>query len=256
MFIVRHKSTKFDGTAAAIQCGYGGFAISATPFFSPVILTFMKTYNAILAVPNIRGGGEFGGEWHKAGRRETKGNTFDDFIAAAQFLVKNKYAAPGKVTITGASNGGFLVCGSIVRAPEGTFGAAIAEGGVADLLKFHKFTGGKAWTSEYGDPLNPEDFDFVHRLSPVHNVPTDKVLPATLLMINGGDDRVVPMHSLKFVATLQHNVPNNSHPLLIRVDKSWLGHGYGKTTDKATKDAADKWGFVAQSLGLEWQTID
>nr|QIM40772.1 prolyl oligopeptidase [Amanita molliuscula] len=254
MFIVRHKSTKFDGTAAAIQAGYGGFAITADPFFSPIILTFMQTYGAILAVPNIRGGGEFGGEWHRAGRRENKGNTFDDFIAAAQFLVRNKYAAPGKVAITGASNGGFLVCGSIVRAPEGTFGAAIAEGGVADLLKFNKFTGAMAWTSEYGNPSNKEDFDFVEALSPVHNIPKDRVLPATLLMINAGDDRVVPMHSLKFIARLQHNVPHNPYPLLIRVDKSWLGHGFGKTTDKHTKDAATKWGFVAQSLGLEWKT--
>nr|E2JFG2.1 RecName: Full=Dual function macrocyclase-peptidase POPB; AltName: Full=Prolyl oligopeptidase B; Short=POP B; AltName: Full=Toxin-processing prolyl oligopeptidase [Amanita bisporigera]ADN19205.1 prolyl oligopeptidase [Amanita bisporigera] len=256
MFIVRHKSTKFDGTAPAIQNGYGGFAITADPFFSPIMLTFMQTYGAILAVPNIRGGGEFGGEWHKAGRRETKGNTFDDFIAAAQFLVKNKYAAPGKVAITGASNGGFLVCGSVVRAPEGTFGAAVSEGGVADLLKFNKFTGGMAWTSEYGNPFIKEDFDFVQALSPVHNVPKDRVLPATLLMTNAGDDRVVPMHSLKFVANLQYNVPQNPHPLLIRVDKSWLGHGFGKTTDKHTKDAADKWSFVAQSLGLEWKTVD
>nr|QKM76213.1 prolyl oligopeptidase [Lepiota venenata] len=250
MFIVRHKSTQFDGTAAAIQYGYGGFAISADPFFSPIILTFLQMYGAILAVPNIRGGGEFGEEWHKSGRRENKGNSFDDFISAAQFLVKNKYAAPGKVAISGASNGGFLVCGSIVRAPEGTFGAAIAEGGVADLLKFYKFTGGKAWTSEYGDPRVPEDFDFIHPLSPLHNVPTDKALPATLLMTNAADDRVVPMHSLKFIATLQHNLPHNPNPLLFRVDKTWLGHGYGKSTDRHIKDAADKWGFVVQSLGL------
>ncbi|KAF8622425.1 hypothetical protein AX15_007009 [Amanita polypyramis BW_CC] len=256
MFIVRHKSTKFDGTAGAIQYGYGGFGITADPFFSAVILTFLQTYGAIMAIPNIRGGGEFGGEWHRMGRRENKGNSFDDFAAAAQFLVKNKYAAPGKIAINGVSNGGFLVNGSIVRAPEGTFGAAIAEGGPADLLKFHKFTGAKAWTSEYGNPDSPEDFDFIQGLSPVHNVPKNKVFPATLLMTNAGDDRVVPMHSFKLIATLQHDAPQNPNPLLIRVDKSWLGHGFGKTTDKHTKEAADKWGFVAQALGLEWKTSD
>ena len=308
MFIVRHKTTKFDGTAAAIQCGkpffcsswlvrreslttsmlrlagYGGFAISANPFFSPVILTFMQTYNVILAVPNIRGGGEFGGEWHRLGRREHKvcglwplswipGVTWTfligkyfwwlhrccvcpplfycrdsadsrrPFPTQVNFSSKTSTRAqarwPSPVHLMAVnwlcfllSSGysphdgeiGFLVCGSVVRAPEGTFGAAIAEGGVADLLKviglshnilirflisvsqFHKFTGGelslvillcsmlirlntssgKAWTSEYGDPLNQDDFDFIHPLSPVHNVPTDKVLPATLLMINAG----------------------------------------------------------------------
>ncbi|KDR68475.1 hypothetical protein GALMADRAFT_78538 [Galerina marginata CBS 339.88] len=256
MFIVRHKSTKFDGTAAAIQYGYGGFATSADPFFSPIILTFLQTYGAIFAVPSIRGGGEFGEEWHKGGRRETKVNTFDDFIAAAQFLVKNKYAAPGKVAINGASNGGLLVMGSIVRAPEGTFGAAVPEGGVADLLKFHKFTGGQAWISEYGNPSIPEEFDYIYPLSPVHNVRTDKVMPATLITVNIGDGRVVPMHSFKFIATLQHNVPQNPHPLLIKIDKSWLGHGMGKPTDKNVKDAADKWGFIARALGLELKTVE
>lgn len=256
MSIVRHKLTKFDGTAGAIQFGYGGFGISADAFFSPMILTFLQMYGVILAAPNIRGGGEFGDEWHRAGRRETKGNTFDDFIAAAQFLVKNKYVAPGKVAINGASNGGYLVCGSVVRAPEGTFGAAVAEGGLADLLKFDKFTGGRAWTSEYGDPRVPEDFDFLYPLSPLHNVPTDKVLPATLLMVNAGDGRVVPMHSFKFVAALQHSAPRNPHPLLLYIDKSWLGHGNGKPPDKHIKDTAYKWGFIAQSMGLELRASD
>ncbi|KIM75701.1 hypothetical protein PILCRDRAFT_13352, partial [Piloderma croceum F 1598] len=265
MFIVRHKSTEFDGTAPAIQYGYGGFAKSMDSFFSPIICAFMQTYGAILAVPSIRGGGEFGEEWHSGRRRENKGNCFDDFVAAAltkgfslysQFLVMNKYAAPGKVVINGASNGGLLVCASIIRAPEGNFGAAVAEGGVTDLLKFYKFTAGKAWTSEYGDPHIPEQFSFIFPLSPIHNVPTDKILPATLLMITGSDDRVVPMHSLKFIATLQYNLPQNPNPLLISIDKTWLGHSGGKSTDRRIKDAANKWGFVAQSLGLEWRASD
>ncbi|KAG6888631.1 hypothetical protein C0995_006875 [Termitomyces sp. Mi166 len=236
MFIVRHKSTPFDGTAPAIQYGYGGFSISIDPFFSPTILTFLKTYGAILAVPNIRGGAEFGEDWHKAGTREKK----------------NKYAGAGMVAINGGSNGGLLVGACINRAPEGTFGAAVAEVGVMDLLKFSKFTIGRAWTSDYGDPDSPEDFDFIYPLSPLHNVPTDRVLPPTLLLTADHDDRVVPMHSFKLAATLQHTLPHNPHPLLLRVDKK-AGHGAGKSTEKRIKEAADKWGFVAQSLGLVWK---
>ncbi|KAG6856360.1 hypothetical protein H0H87_005269 [Tephrocybe sp. NHM501043] len=216
MFIVRHKSTPFDGTAPALQYGYGGFSISINPFFSPSILTFMQTYGVVLAVPNIRGGSEFGEEWHLAGTRERKGNVFDDFVAATEHLVKNKYVAPGKVAINGGSNGG------------------------------------KAWASDYGDPDQPADFDFIYPLSPLHNVPTDKVLPPTILLTADHDDRVVPMHSFKHAATLQHTLPKNPHPLLIRIDKK-SGHGAGKSTEKRIKEAADKWGFVAQSLGLVWR---
>ncbi|KAG6916377.1 hypothetical protein DXG01_007098 [Tephrocybe rancida] len=247
MFIVRHKSTPFDGTAPAIQYGYGGFSISINPFFSPTILTFLQTYGAILAVPNIRGGAEFGEDWHKAGTREQKVNVFDDFIAATEHLVQNKYVGAGKVAINGGSNGGLLVGACINRAPEGTFGAAVAEVGVMDLLKVWK-----AWTSDYGDPDQPGDFDFIYPLSPVHNVPTDKILPPTLLLTADHDDRVVPMHSFKHAATLQHTLPHNPHPLLLRVDKK-AGHGAGKSTEKRIKEAADKWGFVAQSLGLAWK---
>ncbi|KAF8169488.1 prolyl oligopeptidase [Pholiota molesta] len=161
MFIVRHKSTKLDGTAPALQYGYGGFSISIDPFFSSTILTFIQKYGMVLAVPSIRGGGEFGESWHQGGCREQKVNCFDDFIAATEFLVTNKYAAPGKVTINGGSNGGLLVTACVNRAPEGTFGCAIAEVGVHDLLKFHKFTIGKAWVSDYGNPDDPDDFDFI-----------------------------------------------------------------------------------------------
>ncbi|KAF8629610.1 hypothetical protein AX15_003351 [Amanita polypyramis BW_CC] len=252
MFIVRHKSTKFNGTAPAIQYGYGGFNISIGPFFSPTILTFLQKYGAILAVPNIRGGGEFGETWYSSGVKEKRVNVYDDFIAATQYLVKNKYAAPGKVAINGGSNGGLLVAACVNRAPEGTFGAAVAEVGVLDLLKFSKFTIGKAWTSDYGDPENPHDFDFIYPVSPLHNVPKDRVLPPTMLLTADHDDRVVPMHSFKYAATLQHALPYNPHPLLLRVDKK-AGHGAGKSTEKRLIEAADKWGFVAQSMGLVWK---
>lgn len=250
MFIVRHKSTPFDGTAPAIQYGYGGFSISVNPFFSPAILTFMKTYGAILAVPNIRGGAEFGETWHLAGTRERKINVFNDFIAATEYLVKEKYAGKGKVAINGGSNGGLLVGACVNIAPEGTFGAAVAEVGVLDLLKFPEFTIGRAWTADYGDPKKPEDFDFIYPISPLHNVPTNKVLPPTILLTADHDDRVVPLHSFKHAATLQHTLPNNPNPLLIRIDTK-SGHGAGKSTDKRIVEAADKWSFVAQSLGLK-----
>ncbi|KAJ2925832.1 hypothetical protein H1R20_g11259, partial [Candolleomyces eurysporus] len=252
MFIVRHKDTPFDGTAPAIQYGYGGFSISIDPAFSPVMLTFLKSYGAIYAVANIRGGGEFGEEWHKAGYREKKHNCFDDFIAATEYLVKNKYAAPGKVAINGGSNGGLLVSACVLRAPTGTFGAAVSDVGVHDLLRFHKFTIGRAWISDYGNPDDPDDFDFIYPISPLHNVPSDKILPPLLLSTADHDDRVVPMHSFKLAATLQHARANNPHPILIRVDKK-SGHGAGKSTKKKIEESADKWSFVAHSLGLEWK---
>ncbi|EIW79415.1 hypothetical protein CONPUDRAFT_60260 [Coniophora puteana RWD-64-598 SS2] len=250
MFVVRHTSTKLDGTAAAIQYGYGGFSISINPSFSASILSFIKRYNAIFALPNIRGGGEFGEDWHEAGIREKKLNVFNDFIAATEYLTKEKYVAPGKVAINGGSNGGLLIGACANIAPEGTFGAAVAEVGVMDMLKFADFTIGRAWVSDYGDPHDPHDFDFIYPYSPVHNVPTNKNLPPLLLMTADHDDRVVPLHSFKHAATLQHTLPNNPHPLLIRVDVK-AGHGAGKATEKRIQDAADKWGFVAQSLGLE-----
>ncbi|KAI0699823.1 prolyl oligopeptidase [Cytidiella melzeri] len=250
MFIVRHKSTPLDGTAPAIQYGYGGFAISVDPFFSAAMLTVLQRYGGVLAVPNIRGGGEFGEEWHLGAVREKKVNCFDDFIAATEYLVKNKYAAPGKVAINGGSNGGLLVAACVNRAPEGVIGAAVAEVGVLDLLKFADFTIGRAWTSDYGNPHDAHDFDFIYPISPVHNVPTDKKLPPTILLTADHDDRVVPLHSFKHAATLQHTLPHNPHPLLIRIDKK-AGHGAGKSTDQRIKEAADKWGFVVQSLGLK-----
>ncbi|KAH9978264.1 prolyl oligopeptidase [Lactifluus volemus] len=251
MFVVRHKDTPLDGTAPAIQYGYGGFSISIGPFFSPSILTAMRVYGFLLAVPNIRGGGEFGEEWHLAGTRERKVNCFDDFIAASEWLIENKYAARGKIVINGGSNGGLLVSACVNRAPEGLFGAAIAEVGVHDLLKFADFTIGYAWTSDYGNPHNPHDFDFIYPISPVHNVPANKILPPMLLLTADHDDRVVPMHSFKLAATLQHVASANPHPLLLRLEMK-AGHGAGKSTEVKIKEAADKWSFAAQTMGLKW----
>ncbi|KAF8495236.1 prolyl oligopeptidase [Russula emetica] len=252
MFLVHHKDTPLDGSAPAIQYGYGGFSISIGPFFSPSILTAMHAYGFVLAVPNIRGGGEFGEEWHLAGTRERKVNCFDDFIAASEWLIENKYTGRGKIAINGGSNGGLLVSACVNRAPEGLFGAAVAEVGVHDLLKFADFTIGHAWTSDYGNPHDPHDFDFIYPISPVHNVPSNKILPPMMLLTADHDDRVVPMHSFKLAATLQHVAAGNPHPLLLRLEMK-AGHGAGKATEVKIKEAADKWSFVAQTLGLKWR---
>ncbi|CAE6439737.1 unnamed protein product [Rhizoctonia solani] len=256
MFIVSHKDAKRDGTAPAIQYGYGGFSISISPFFSASMLTAIKAFGGILAVPNIRGGAEYGETWHLAGTRENKPNVFDDFIAATQYLVDNKYAGPGKVIINGGSNGGLLVAACVNRAPEHTFGAAIAEVGVLDYLRFPLFTIGKAWTSDYGDPSNPEDFDFMYPISPYHNVDKgSKVLPPMLLLTADHDDRVVPLHSFKHIAEIQYQKPTNPHPLLIRIDVK-SGHGAGKSTEKRIIEAADKWSFAAHTMGLKMRHVD
>ncbi|KAG9313061.1 prolyl oligopeptidase [Chiua virens] len=274
MFIVRHKSTKTDGTAPAYSTGYGGFSISINPSFSPSILTFLKAYGAVFALPNIRGGGEFGEEWHSAGIREHKvSSLFFCFCRVGSTWLITKSPAAGKVAINGGSNGGkwshdlidnhdlitsptgLLVGACVNIAPQGTFGAAAAEVGVMDLLKVcHSPSDfvSKAWTADYGDPHDPHDFDFIYPISPLHNVPRDRTLPPLLMMTADHDDRVVPLHSFKLAATLQHTLPHNAHPLLIRIDKK-AGHGAGKATEKRIQDAADKWGFVAQSLGLKWQ---
>ncbi|KAG9038600.1 hypothetical protein FRB95_000822 [Tulasnella sp. JGI-2019a] len=253
MFIVKHKNTPTDGTAPVLQYGYGGFSITMGPFFSPGMLTFIKAYGGVLAVPGIRGGAEFGEDWHLAGVKEKRVKVYEDFIAATEYLVKHKHGAPGKVAINGGSNGGTLVAACVNRAPEGTFGAAVADVGVMDLFKYTKFTIGYAWTSDYGDPSLPEEFDFIRHYSPLHNIPKDRILPPMILLTADHDDRVVPLHSFKHAATLQHSAPQNPHPLLIRIEKK-AGHGAGKSTEKKIQEAADKWGFVAQSLGLDWRS--
>ncbi|KAG8936825.1 hypothetical protein FRC00_007609 [Tulasnella sp. 408] len=254
MFIVWHKDTPLDGTAPAIQYGYGGFSYTMRPFFSVSFLTFVKAFKGVLAVPGIRGGAEKGEQWHLDGIRENRVKVYDDFIYATKYLVDNKYAAPGKVAINGGSNGGTLVAACINRAEEGTFGAAIADVGVMDLLKFPQFTIGAAWVSDYGDPRDPNDFDFIKAYSPLHNVPNskEKALPPTILLTADHDDRVVPLHSFKHIATLQHEQHGNRHPMLLRVERK-SGHGAGKSTEKAIQEATDKWSFVALVLELSWK---
>ncbi|GAA5975150.1 hypothetical protein JCM11641_004366 [Rhodosporidiobolus odoratus] len=285
MFVTRAKDVKKDGTAPAILYGYGGFSHALTPFFSPSLMTWIKHYKGVLAVANIRGGDEYGETWHEAGTKDRKQNVFDDFQWAAKCLHSEGFAAKDKLAISGGSNGGtssrfvtfasllqlvehgrmyvgtyirpppfgagLLVGACVNQAPE-LFGAAIADVGVLDMLRFHRFTIGRAWTADYGSSDEPEGFDYLYAYSPLHNVdPSKKPYPPTMLLTADHDDRVVPLHSFKHAAELQHKLADNPHPLLLRVDTK-SGHGAGKSTEKKIEEAVDKYGFVAQSMGLEW----
>ncbi|KAI7938203.1 hypothetical protein MJO28_015123 [Puccinia striiformis f. sp. tritici] len=250
MFIVHKKDFKQDGSAPAIQYGYGGFSISISPFFSPSFMSFVAHYGGVLAVPNIRGGGEYGEDWHLAGCFEKKQNVFVDFQYATKYLVEHRYVAPDKVTIMGGSNGGLLVAACVNQAPE-LFGAALAEVGVLDMLRFHKFTIGRAWIADYGDPDSPEAFDYLIKYSPLHNINPDAQYPAMMLLTADHDDRVVPLHSFKYAAAVQHALPNNKQPCLLRLELK-AGHGAGKSTEMKINSIVDQLSFVALSLDLKW----
>ncbi|KAJ3123740.1 hypothetical protein HK098_001672 [Nowakowskiella sp. JEL0407] len=252
MYIVSRKGIKLDENNPTILYGYGGFNISITPSFSGCKnITFMQHFNGITCVSNIRGGNEYGEEkWYWEGRREKKQNVFDDFQAAAKYLIAEKYTRPQKLAIQGGSNGGLLVGACLNQAPE-LFGAGVADVGVMDMLRFHKFTIGHAWVSDYGNPDVEEDFKVVLKYSPVHNVQSEKPYPAVLLTTSDHDDRVVPLHSYKLIATMQHVAKNNPNPLLIRIDTK-SGHGAGKSTKQRIEESADKFAFLSLVLDAEW----
>lgn len=226
MFITHKKGIKLDGNNPTYLYGYGGFNASMTPSFSVSLLVWMEM-GGIHAMPNIRGGGEYGEEWHEAGMKFKKQNVFDDFIAAAEWLIANGYTKSAKLAIAGGSNGGLLVGACMTQRPD-LFGAALAAVGVMDMLRFHKFTIGWAWTSEYGSPDNPEEFKALYAYSPLHNIKPGTAYPATLITTADHDDRVVPAHSFKFAATLQAAQAGNA-PVLIRIETK-AGHGAGKPT--------------------------
>lgn len=247
IFITHKKGIKLDGNNPTYLYGYGGFSISLTPFFSVSNLVWMEM-GGVTAIANIRGGGEYGEEWHQAGMKQKKQNVFDDFIGAAQWLIDNGYTKRAKLAIGGGSNGGLLVGASITQRPD-LFGAALPDVGVMDMLRFHKFTIGWAWTSEYGSPDNPEEFKALYAYSPLHHLKAGTAYPATMITTADHDDRVVPAHSFKFAATLQAAHAGDA-PVLIRIETK-AGHGAGKPTTKIIEEAADKWAFLVRTLDVK-----
>ena len=246
MFITSKKGVALDGNNPTILYGYGGFTVSETPSFSPANLVWMDM-GGIYAVANIRGGSEYGKEWHEGGILGKKQNVFDDFIAAAEYLIKEKYTSTPKLAISGGSNGGLLVGAVLNQRPE-LFGAALPAVGVMDMLRFQKFTIGWAWTSDYGSSDDPKQFQFLKAYSPLHNVKPGTKYPATLVTTADHDDRVVPGHSFKYAATMQAAQAGPA-PILIRVETK-AGHGAGKPTTKQIEEAADKFAFLVRNLGM------
>lgn len=248
MFITHKKGLVLDGTNPTVLFGYGGFNISMTPNFWPMHLMFMER-GGVFAVANIRGGNEYGEEWHRAGMLENKQNVFDDFIAAAEWLTAIKYTSNKRLAILGRSNGGLLVAACMTQRPD-LFGAVICWVPVIDMLRYHKFTVGRYWIPEYGNAEeNPEHFKFLYAYSPLHNVREGVQYPPTLIMTADTDDRVVPGHALKFAATLQEKY-QGPNPILLRVE-SKAGHGPGKPVSKLIDEGADMYAFIFKIFGEE-----
>ena len=246
MFLTHRKGIRLDGSNPTYLYGYGGFNVPLTPSFSVANLVWMEM-GGIYAVANLRGGSEYGEEWHLAGTKLRKQNVFDDFIAAAEWLIANKYTSTPKLSIGGGSNGGLLVGAAITQRPE-LYGAALPAVGVMDMLRFHKFTIGWAWTSDYGSSDDPEEFKALRAYSPLHNLKPGTRYPATMVTTADHDDRVVPAHSFKFAAALQAAHAGDA-PVLIRIETK-AGHGAGKPTTKLIEEAADRWAFLVRALAI------
>jgi len=248
MFVVHKKGLKLDGNNPTMLYGYGGFNISLTPSFSISRAVFLEQ-GGIYVMVNLRGGGEYGEEWHEAGTLLKKQNVFDDFIYAAKYLIANKYTSSEKLAIIGGSNGGLLVGACMTQEPE-LFKVAIPIVGVMDMLRYHNFTIGWVWASDYGrSDDNEEMFKYLLGYSPLHNIKKGVNYPATLAITADHDDRVVPAHTFKFMATLQEN-DGGENPVLIRVETK-AGHGAGKPTAKQIEEAADMYGFIMYNLGMK-----
>jgi prolyl oligopeptidase len=243
LFITRRNDLKKDGSNPTMLYGYGGFDISEVPRFRPEIPAILER-GGVFVTANMRGGGEYGEAWHEAGMFEKKQNVFDDFIAAADYLVKERYASPQTLGIMGGSNGGLLV-GAVEQQRPDLFAVALPAVGVMDMLRYHKFTGGSAWTTEYGSAEHEKDFAYLVKYSPLHNVKAGTCYPATLVTTADHDDRVVPSHSFKFAATMQA-AQGCARPVLIRIETQG-SHGY-RPTDKRIAELADVWAFALANL--------
>ncbi|HTN17992.1 MAG TPA: prolyl oligopeptidase family serine peptidase, partial [Chitinophagaceae bacterium] len=246
MFITCRKDLKLDGTNPTLLYGYGGFNISLTPAFSVANMVFLEN-GGVYCVANLRGGGEYGEDWHKGGMLANKQNVFDDFIAAAEYLISEKYTSKERLAIRGGSNGGLLVGACLAQRPD-LFAVAIPQVGVLDMLRYHKFTVGWGWAVEYGSSDKEADYQYLIRYSPLHNLKKGVCYPATLITTADHDDRVVPAHSFKFAATLQE-AQGCDHPTLIRIDAK-AGHGAGKPTSKTIDEAADIWSFLFYNMHI------
>lgn len=240
MFLVHKKDLSLDGNNPTYLYAYGGFNISLTPSFSSTRLILLEN-KGVFAMPNLRGGGEYGESWHQAGMLEKKQNVFDDFIAAAEYLIAEGYTCSEKLGMAGGSNGGLLVGACMTQRPD-LFGLAFPAVGVLDMLRFHLFTIGRAWIPEYGSSADPEQFKTLYAYSPLHQLKAGTAYPATLITTADHDDRVVPAHSFKFAAQLQHTHAGQA-PVLIRIDTD-AGHGAGKPISKIIDEQADKWAFL------------
>jgi prolyl oligopeptidase len=244
MFITHQRGLALDGSHPTELYGYGGFGIPITPSFSPAVIAWVER-GGIFAVPNLRGGGEYGEQWHLAGTKERKQNVFDDFIAAAEWLIAKKYTSRSRLAISGRSNGGLLVGACMTQRPE-LFGAAVPGVGVMDMLRFQKFTIGWSWVSDYGSPDDPDNFKTLVSYSPYHNIHPGIAYPPTLITTGDHDDRVVPGHSYKFAAALQA-AQGGPAPILIRVDVH-AGHGLGKPVSKQIGEVVDVMAFLVKVL--------
>ena len=251
LFLTHKKGLKPDGKTPVLLYAYGGFNISLTPAFSVGNLVWLEL-GGIYAVPNLRGGGEYGEEWHQAGTKLRKQNVFDDFIASAEWLITNGYTQPSKIAIQGGSNGGLLVGACMTQRPD-LYGACLPAVGVMDMLRFHRFTIGWAWTSDYGSSENPEEFKALFAYSPLHALKQGVQYPPTLITTADHDDRVVPAHSFKFAARLQA-VHAGPHPVLIRIE-SKAGHGAGKPISKQIEERSDQIAFVASQFGISTEVL-
>ena len=240
MFIVHKKGLKLDGNNLTFLYGYGGFNISLSPWFSASRIILLEN-DGVFALANIRGGGEYGEKWHKAGMLHNKQNVFDDFIAAAEYLIKENYTSNKKLAISGGSNGGLLVGACMTQRPD-LFAVALPAVGVLDMLRYHKFTIGHAWAVEYGSSDDKEHFDNLMSYSPLHHLKAGTKYPSTMITTGDHDDRVVPAHSFKFAAKLQE-CHKGDNPVLIRIETD-AGHGAGKPTSKIIEEQADMWSFV------------
>ncbi len=247
LFLTYRKGLKRDGQNPTYLYGYGGFNVPMTPAFSPATIAWMEM-GGIFAQASLRGGSEYGRAWYDAGRLKNKQNVFDDFIAAAEYLIKEKYTSTPKLAIAGGSNGGLLVGACLTQRPD-LFGAAVPAVGVLDMLRFHKFTIGWAWTSDYGDPDVAADFETLLKYSPLHNLKAGRHYPPTLITTSDHDDRVAPAHSFKFAAAIQAAQAGPA-PVLIRVETK-AGHGAGKPTSKIIEERADIFAFLVKTLGIE-----